>query len=265
MLAYNGSIPGPTLRVQRGLARSRSTSTTTATTRRPCTGTACGSTTATTAPTRRRRRSASAASSATGSTFPDPGVYWYHPHIREDYGQEMGLYGNIIVDPAEPDYWPPAHREIVLTLDDILIEDGSVAPFSRHRDHLLGDGPLRQRACSPAAKPSSTLDRAARRGRPLLPDQHRQHARLQRRDPGRADEAGRRRQRPLRARGSIDGVMLAPSERAVVDVLFDQAGTAALEHRTPEQHLPAGRDHVSRRAGDAALRRAVRELRRNPE
>src|SRR5256885_5716832 len=24
-------------------------------------------------------------------TFPDPGVYWYHPHIREDYGKEMGL------------------------------------------------------------------------------------------------------------------------------------------------------------------------------
>ena len=29
------------------------------------------------------------------------------PHIREDYGQEMGLYGNIHVVPAEPDYWPP--------------------------------------------------------------------------------------------------------------------------------------------------------------
>ena len=63
--------------------------------------------------------------------FPDPGVYWYHPHIREDYGQEMGLYGNVIVEPAEPDYWPPVHRELVLTLDDILIEDGKVAPFSR--------------------------------------------------------------------------------------------------------------------------------------
>jgi FtsP/CotA-like multicopper oxidase with cupredoxin domain len=36
-------------------------------------------------------------------SFPDPGVYWYHPHIREDYGQEMGLYGNIIVVPAEAD------------------------------------------------------------------------------------------------------------------------------------------------------------------
>jgi FtsP/CotA-like multicopper oxidase with cupredoxin domain len=36
-------------------------------------------------------------------TFPDPGAYWYHPHIREDYGQEMGLYGNILVEPADPD------------------------------------------------------------------------------------------------------------------------------------------------------------------
>src|ERR687892_1944773 len=64
-------------------------------------------------------------------TFPDPGAYWYHPHIREDYGQEMGLYGNVIVEPAAADYWPPANREVALTLDDILLEDGRVAPFSR--------------------------------------------------------------------------------------------------------------------------------------
>jgi FtsP/CotA-like multicopper oxidase with cupredoxin domain len=54
--------------------------------------------------------------------FPDPGAYWYHPHIRQDYGQEMGLYGNIIVVPADPEYWPPAHRELPLTLDDVLLE-----------------------------------------------------------------------------------------------------------------------------------------------
>src|SRR5688500_5467891 len=57
-------------------------------------------------------------------SFPDPGVYWYHPHIREDYGQELGQYGNIVVAPAESDYWPPYHRDLVLTLDDVLIEDG---------------------------------------------------------------------------------------------------------------------------------------------
>ena len=94
-------------------------------------------------------------------TFPDPGVYWYHPHIREDYGQEMGLYGNVLVEPADPDYWAPVHRELVLTLDDILIEDGKVAPFSRVRDDLRGDGPLRQRA--------ARRRRAGARARPRRP------------------------------------------------------------------------------------------------
>src|SRR5947208_9808025 len=32
--------------------------------------------------------------------FPDAGFYWYHPHIREDFAQEMGLYGTIIVEPT---------------------------------------------------------------------------------------------------------------------------------------------------------------------
>src|SRR6266496_1509000 len=56
--------------------------------------------------------------------FPDPGIYWYHPHIRQDYGQEMGQYGNILVEPTDAEYWPPVHRELVLTLDDVLVEDG---------------------------------------------------------------------------------------------------------------------------------------------
>ena len=65
--------------------------------------------------------------------FPDPGLYWYHPYIREDYTQELGLYGNIQVLPADPDYRPPADRDLILTLDDILIEDGKVA-LQPHRD-----------------------------------------------------------------------------------------------------------------------------------
>ena len=35
--------------------------------------------------------------------FPDPGFYWYHPHIREDFAQEMGLYAGIIVEPSDPE------------------------------------------------------------------------------------------------------------------------------------------------------------------
>jgi FtsP/CotA-like multicopper oxidase with cupredoxin domain len=50
--------------------------------------------------------------------FPDPGLYWYQPHIREDDGRQLGLYGQIIVDPADPGYRPPVDRETPLTLDD---------------------------------------------------------------------------------------------------------------------------------------------------
>ena len=61
--------------------------------------------------------------------FPDAGLYWYHPHLREDYGLDMGLYGNIVVEPADPDYWPAVDRELVVTLDDVLVEDGRIAAF----------------------------------------------------------------------------------------------------------------------------------------
>lgn len=33
--------------------------------------------------------------------FPDEGVFWYHPHIREDRQQDLGLYGLIIVENRE--------------------------------------------------------------------------------------------------------------------------------------------------------------------
>ena len=62
--------------------------------------------------------------------FPDAGLYWYHPHLREDYTQELGLYGNLLVEPADPGYWPPADRDLILTVDDLLVEEGRIAPFS---------------------------------------------------------------------------------------------------------------------------------------
>ena len=80
-----------------------------------------------------------------GETFtyevhvPDPGAHWYHPHIREDYGQELGLYGNILVTPSEPDYWPPANRELLLTLDDIAERNwGDGLPIVAAAEVLIG-------------------------------------------------------------------------------------------------------------------------------
>jgi len=63
--------------------------------------------------------------------FRDSGVYWYHPHMREDVQQDLGLYGNLLVAPPEPDYYSPVNREAVLILDDVLIDDVGLMPFGQ--------------------------------------------------------------------------------------------------------------------------------------
>ena len=51
----------------------------------------------------------------------------------------------------------------------------------------------------------------------------------------------------------IDEVLLSPSERAIVDVLFDQPGEVILENRTPDHTYELGRITVSgEAAGEAA-------------
>src|SRR5262245_1057792 len=167
-------------------------------------------------------------------TFPDPGVYWYHPHIREDYAQEMGLYGNVIVEPTDPDYWGPAHRELCVTLDDVLLEDGQIAPFSRLETNYSAMGRFGGTLLI-AGEPELGL--SAKRGEVVrvyltntantrvfkvaLPGVR---MKLVGGDSGRVEHEE-----------FVEDVVLAPSERAVVDVLFEQAGERVLEHRTPEK------------------------------
>ncbi len=70
-----------------------------------------------------------------GETFvydvkvPDAGMFWYHPHVREDVQQDLGLYGNLLVTPPDPEYFGPAHREEVLVLDDILMDEAGAIPW----------------------------------------------------------------------------------------------------------------------------------------
>jgi FtsP/CotA-like multicopper oxidase with cupredoxin domain len=61
--------------------------------------------------------------------FPDAGIYWYHPHVREDIQQDLGLYGNLLVRSPREDYFGPAHRDEILMLDDILLNDDGLVPY----------------------------------------------------------------------------------------------------------------------------------------
>jgi len=63
--------------------------------------------------------------------FPDAGIYWYHPHVREDIEQAMGLFGNMLVDAPDHDYYSPANQEQVLTLGDLLMQADTLIPFGK--------------------------------------------------------------------------------------------------------------------------------------
>ena len=183
--------------------------------------------------------------------FPDPGVYWYHPHIREDYGQEMGLYGNCLVEPADPEYWAPANRDLLLTLDDILLEDGKVAPFSRTETNYVAMGRFGELLLVNGETELSldaqlgevvrlylTNTANTRTFKVALPGAR---MKLVGGDSGHVEHEE-----------FVDEVVLAPSERVVVDILFDEAGDITLEHRTPERVYPLAAIHISEdRAGES--------------
>jgi FtsP/CotA-like multicopper oxidase with cupredoxin domain len=166
--------------------------------------------------------------------FPDPGLYWYHPHIREDYAQELGLYGNILVVPADPEYWPPADRDIVLTLDDILLEDGEVAPFSRTDTTYAAMGRFGNLLLISGEPDLRLTVRAGELVRLWLTNTANTRVfnvclpgarmKLVGGDSGRVEREE-----------FVNDVVIAPSERAVVDVLFDQPGALRLEHHTPKR------------------------------
>ncbi|MEO6443872.1 MAG: multicopper oxidase family protein [Gemmatimonadaceae bacterium] len=71
--------------------------------------------------------------------FPDAGIYWYHPHVREDIQQELGLYGNILVaGRGSAAARARVHREEVLALDDFLATTDGAFPFGeRAATHAL--------------------------------------------------------------------------------------------------------------------------------
>jgi FtsP/CotA-like multicopper oxidase with cupredoxin domain len=261
MLAYNGSVPGPTLKLPQG-----STITVRVTNHGDLDATVhwhglrllnrYDGTHETQAPI------------PIGETFtyqvhvPDAGAYWYHPHIREDYGQEMGLYGNILVIPSDPDYWPPANRELLLTLDDILVEEGRIAAFRESEPTHVAMGRFGN-VMLVAGEPNLAV--AARRGQiirfyftntantrvfnVLLPGAQMKLV---------GADAGHYEREEL-----VEEVLLAPSERVVVDVLFPAAGELELQHRTPDRTYRLAAISVADEQPEQSFVEEFRRLRTN--
>jgi len=263
MLAYNGSIPGPTLKVDQG-----STVTVKVTNHGDLEATVhwhglrlenrYDGTHETQAPI------------PVGETFtylvhfPDPGAYWYHPHIREDYGQELGLYGNILVVPSEPDYWPPANREELLTLDDVLIEDGRVAPFSQAETTHVAMGRFGNVMLVSGETDLSLDAKLGEVVRLYLTNTANTRVFNVRAPAARMKLVGGDSGHYEREE-FVEEVLLAPSERVVFDLLFGEAGERTLEHRTPDRAYRLATFRVSDERAKPALQEAFESLRTNAD
>ncbi len=203
--------------------------------------------------------------------FPDAGVYWYHPHVREDYEQELGLYGNYLVVPGSADYWSPVNREVTLFLDDILIENGKIALRKEEADHTLmgrfGNVMLinGETDYSLSAKKGEVVRFSitnAANTRPFNFAIQGAEMKLVGADGGAYEK-----DRWVNSIGSpqADAVTLGPSERAIIEVLFDTSGAFAIQNKTPDKTYTLGMIAVSADPIDTSYASEFNRLRTHGE
>lgn len=157
-------------------------------------------------------------------TFKDAGVYWYHPHMREDYTQEMGLYGNYAVE--EAGYWAPADSEQYLVLDDFSENDPFYADVTnktlmgRFGNLLLINNEEDYHLAVTQNKVTRLFLTNTANARPFLLTFPGAKVKLVGGDVGRIERDA-----------WVDSIILAPAERAVVEVLYDTPGTYHILNR----------------------------------
>ncbi len=171
--------------------------------------------------------------------FPDPGLYWYHPHLREDRQQELGLYGAILVEPAETDYYGKADREEVLILDDLRLNQGGIEGFSDARVNyaMMGrygntmmvnwDSDYRLKVRQGETLRLFLLNAA--NARPFNFTVEGTAIKWIGSDNGKAERAI-----------LMDSVVLGPSERAVIELTPDKPGEFKLLNQTPNKAYALG-------------------------
>jgi len=197
-------------------------------------------------------------------SFPDAGMYWYHPHEREDYAQESGLYGTFLVEPAAANYWNPVNREVPVILDDILLTDSGFAPFySNKANYVLMGRYGNTMFTNGSTDYSLNVDRGEVVRLYLV---NGANAR-----PIRFRIAGKK----LKLVGSdngkyeteqwVDWVDLSPGEREIIEILFDKSGSYDLLNDNPLKQWKLGSVNVSDKKVTADYSNVFAKLRANSD
>ena len=195
-------------------------------------------------------------------TFPDPGIYWYHPHLREDKQQDLGLYGAILVEPSDDNYWNKVNQEDVLFLDDIEITDNKLPNYDEVTKTLMGrfgntmlvngktdfeltakQGEIVRLFMANAA--STRVFNVAVKG-------------LQQKLVG--DDGG-----VVEKETKVESVVISPSERKTLEVLADKPGVYEITHTTPEKIYKLGTLRVTDEKAETSYAKEFATLRTNKD
>ena len=176
-------------------------------------------------------------------SFPDAGVFWYHPHIREDLEQELGLYGNIIVEPKDENYFNKVDKEVTLFLDDLLIENNGAVPFDAKKSTFTLMGRFGNVMLLNGNEDYSLSVNQGEVVRFYLTDSANTR-------PFNFKIEGHK----LKLIGSdigkyekeefVDSVIISPGERYIVEALFDREGVFSIQHKTPQKAHNLGKINV---------------------
>lgn len=195
--------------------------------------------------------------------FPDAGMYWYHPHIREDYAQESGLYGNFWVVPSNENYWSKVNQEVPLFIDDVLIENGKIASFGSIADHTLmgrfgntmlvnGKTDYKMQAKKGEVIRFYVTNSANTRVFNLsIPNAK---LKLVGGDNGKYEKER-----------FVESVIISPSERALIEAYFPDSGEYKLVHETPEKKYTLGTIGVSNEQTAISFKQDFEKLRTNSD
>lgn len=169
--------------------------------------------------------------------LPDEGIYWYHPHVREDIQQDLGLYGNLLVASNNKDAYAPVNQQEMIVLDDIVLTNNGLEPYGkdnatkslmgRFGNTILVNGEtdatltVQKGAVVRFFVTNVANTRTFKFGVPGAT------IKLVGSDVGRYEREE-----------WVDSVIIGPAERYIVDVLFKDAGNFILEHKSPVSTFP---------------------------
>jgi FtsP/CotA-like multicopper oxidase with cupredoxin domain len=181
-------------------------------------------------------------------TFPDEGIYWYHPHVREDIQQDMGLYGNMFVTLDDTWGYNPVNKEEVIILDDLFLDEhGKNVPYGKDHPNFALMGRFGN---TMLINGNTTYKKEYKKGSVIRfyftnvanVRTFRLHI------PGAAlklvgSDIGR-----FEHDTFVDNIIIAPAERYIVEALFEEPGEYSLMHTSPLAEFSLGEFTVSENA-----------------